>query len=150
MLILADQFKAQTVLDLRKMGVEVLEVNFEHSTKAKSLNEGLKYFDEWDPDAVVILDADNLMMPGVLQQFYEAMHAGFRVVQGHRTAKNTHTPFATLDAANEEVGNSIFRKGHRRLGLPSALIGSGMCFEYRLFRDLMSDIHDVSGEDKLL
>lgn len=149
-LILADQFKPETVAEIRSLGAEVLEVKFEHSTKAKSLNEGLKYLAADSPDAVVILDADNLMMPGFLRQVSEAMHAGFQVVQGHRTAKNTQTPFATLDAANEEVGNSIFRKGHRMLGLPSALIGSGMGFEFALFVDLMADIHDVSGEDKLL
>lgn len=150
MLVLADQFKKSTVEEIRKLGAEVLEVQFENSTKAKSLNEGLKYFADSAPEAVVILDADNLMMQGVLRQFSQAMHAGFQVVQGHRTAKNTQTPFATLDAANEEVGNSIFRKGHRKLGLPSALIGSGMCFDFKLFVDLMADILDVSGEDKLL
>jgi cellulose synthase/poly-beta-1,6-N-acetylglucosamine synthase-like glycosyltransferase len=149
-LVLADQFKKSTVEEIRKLGAEVLEVQFENSTKAKSLNEGLKYFADSAPEAVVILDADNLMMQGVLRQFSQAMHAGFQVVQGHRTAKNTQTPFATLDAANEEVGNSIFRKGHRKLGLPSALIGSGMCFDFKLFVDLMADILDVSGEDKLL
>lgn len=149
-LVLADQFKTETVEEIRKLGAEVLEVQFENSTKAKSLNKGLEYLAEDAPDAVVILDADNLMMEGVLDQFSQAMHAGFQVIQGHRTAKNTQTPFATLDAANEEVGNSIFRKGHRKLGIASALIGSGMCFEFQLFKDLMSDIHDVSGEDKLI
>lgn len=99
---------------------------------------------------MVILDADNLIQDGVLLQFSQSLNRGYLAIQGHRTAKNTETPFAVLDAANEEIGNSIFRKGHRIAGLPSALIGSGMCFEFNLFVELMSDIHDVSGEDKLL
>ena len=149
---LADQFQEKTISDLKAMGAEVLEVKFEKSTKAKSLNFGLQFLSRQNtvPDAVVILDADNLIQDGVLLQFSQSLNRGYLAIQGHRTAKNTETPFAVLDAANEEIGNSIFRKGHRIAGLPSALIGSGMCFEFNLFVELMSDIHDVSGEDKLL
>jgi hypothetical protein len=49
-------------------------------------------------------------------------------VQGHRTAKNTNNSWAILDAISEEINNNIFRKGHRVLGLSSAIIGSGMAF----------------------
>ena len=80
----------------------------------------------------------------------QAYRAGYKIVQGHRTAKNKNTPFALLDAANEEIGNHIFRTGHRTLGLSSALIGSGMVFDYQLYKSYMADIHDVAGEDKLL
>lgn len=31
---------------------------------------------------------------------------------------------------SEEINNSIFRSGHTRLGFSSALIGSGMAFDY--------------------
>lgn len=148
--VLADQFQPNTIHRLRELGAEVLEVSFEHSTKAKSLNAGLEYLSSSPPEAIVVLDADNIITKGVLKQFSMSLNAGFKAIQAHRTAKNTHTPFSVLDAANEEIGNSIFRKGHRIAGLPSALIGSGMCFEFELFKHLMSDIKDVAAEDKLL
>ena len=69
-------------------------------------------------------------------------------VQGHRTAKNTNTSLAILDAASEEINNHIFRKGHRVLGLSSAIIGSGMAFRYGFFKELMSGVKAVGGFDK--
>ena len=70
-------------------------------------------------------------------------------VQAHRTAKNRDTDTAVLDAASEEINNAIFRRGHVALGLSSALIGSGMAFEYKWFRDNIARC-TTSGEDKEL
>src|SRR5690606_40838846 len=85
-----------------------------------------------------------------LEKINVAYQAGHKVIQGHRTAKNQQTTFALLDAINEEIGNSIFRKGHRVLGVGSALIGSAMAFDFEYFKSLMADIEDVAGEDKLI
>ena len=71
-------------------------------------------------------------------------------MQGHRIAKNVNTSFAILDAISEEVNNNIFRKGHRKLGLSSALIGSGMAFDYAAFKTMMSTVNAVGGFDKEL
>lgn len=148
--VLADSFKTETLDELKKTGVNVLEVSFEHSTKAKSINKGLNHIFGNVPDAVVILDADNIMEKDFLKKADKAFRAGYKIIQGHRTAKNTDTVFSFLDAANEEIGNHIFRKGHRVLKLSSALIGSGMIFDYHLFKRYMEKIADVAGEDKLL
>ena len=80
----------------------------------------------------------------------EAFKRGYQVVQGHRVAKNLNGAFALLDAASEEINNSIFRKGHRALGLSSALIGSGMAFNYKLFKDFMAGVNAIGGFDKEL
>jgi cellulose synthase/poly-beta-1,6-N-acetylglucosamine synthase-like glycosyltransferase len=69
-------------------------------------------------------------------------------VQGHRAAKNMNTSLAILDAVSEEINNHIFRKGHRVLGLSSAIIGSGMAFKYDFFKKLMSTVTAVGGFDK--
>ncbi len=148
--ILADSFSAETLEELAALDVHVLEVAFENSTKAKSLNKGLAHFADQRPDIAVILDSDNIMASNFLDQINRGYNAGYKVIQGHRTAKNQDTDFAFLDALNEEIGNSIFRKGHRVLGFSSALIGSAMAFDYFYFKDIMDDIADVAGEDKLL
>jgi cellulose synthase/poly-beta-1,6-N-acetylglucosamine synthase-like glycosyltransferase len=69
-------------------------------------------------------------------------------VQGHRAAKNMDTHLAILDAVSEEINNHIFRKGHRVLGLSSAIIGSGMAFRYDFFKAMMSTITAIGGFDK--
>ncbi len=149
-IVLADSFQPQTLDALRKIGAEVLEVQFDHSTKAKSINKGLEYMENDPPEAVVILDSDNVMAHFFLRKISDAFKSGYSIIQAHRTAKNKNTPMAILDAANEEIGNHIFRKGHRNMGLSSALIGSGMVFEYGLYKKYMSRITDTAGEDKLL
>ena len=54
-----------------------------------------------------------------------------------------------MDAASEEINNTIFRLGHVRAGLSSALIGSGMAFDFNLFREIMIVIDEEHvGEDK--
>ncbi|MBO6630293.1 MAG: glycosyltransferase, partial [Psychroserpens sp.] len=54
------------------------------------------------------------------------------------------------DAASEAINNHIFRRGHRALGLSSGLIGSGMAFDYKLFKSIMKQIKAVGGFDKEL
>jgi cellulose synthase/poly-beta-1,6-N-acetylglucosamine synthase-like glycosyltransferase len=55
---------------------------------------------------------------------------------------------AILDAASEEINNHIFRKGHRAVGLSSAIIGSGMAFKYGFFKEIMATVTAIGGFDK--
>ena len=147
--VIADSFKPETISGLQKLPIKLIEVSFEKSTKSKSLNQAMAQLDD-SYEIAFILDADNIMADDVLERINEAFERGFRVVQGHRIAKNLNTSFALLDAVSEEVNNRIFRKGHRNLGLSSALIGSGMAFDYSLFKEIMSNVKAVGGFDKEL
>jgi cellulose synthase/poly-beta-1,6-N-acetylglucosamine synthase-like glycosyltransferase len=146
--IIADSFSKETLAELRKLPLQVIEVVFEISSKAKALNEAVKRL-PGKYDAAMILDADNIMAKDCLVRMNEALNNGYSAIQGHRTAKNRNTSFAVLDSVSEEINNHIFRKGHRVLGLSSALIGSGMAFDYLLFKNHISQI-DSTGEDKEL
>ncbi len=148
--VIADGLRPATVQALRQRGAGVVEVAFAKSTKGKALLAALNELPRQAYDVAVILDVDNEMAPGFLARVNEAFAAGYRVVQGHRTAKNLDSPFAVLDACNEEINNHIFRQGHARLGMSSALIGSGMAFEYGYLHELLQDIGDTPGEDKEL
>jgi len=148
--VIADGLQPATVQALRQQGAGVVEVVFEKSTKGKALLAALNALPRQAYDVAVILDVDNVMAPNFLTQVNEAFAAGYRVVQGHRTAKNLDSPFAVLDACNEEINNHIFRQGHANLGMSSALIGSGMAFEYDYLHRLLQDIGDTPGEDKEL
>ena len=148
--VIADGLQPATVQQLRQRGAGVVEVVFEKSTKGKALLAALDALPPRAYDVAVILDVDNEMAPGFLAQVNQAFAAGYRVVQGHRTAKNLDSPFAVLDACNEEISNHIFRQGHASLGMSSSLIGSGMAFEYGYLHGLLRDIGDTPGEDKEL
>ncbi len=147
--VIADSFEETTLEKLRQLPVELREVSFEKSTKAKSLNQVMGRIEE-EYDIAVILDADNEMDKGVLHKINSAYCSGFMAIQCHRTAKNANTHISRLDGLSEEINNSIYRKGHVRVGLSSALIGSGMAFDYKLFKNVMSEIDVISGFDKEL
>ncbi|WP_218944470.1 glycosyltransferase [Maribacter luteus] len=147
--VIADSFKPETLSELEKMPITLVEVDFEVSTKSKALNKAMKTIGD-GYDVALVLDADNIMEHGFIEKMDHAFENGFKVVQGHRVAKNTNTSFAILDAISEEVNNHIFRKGHRALRLSSALIGSGMGFEYSFFKRTMAQVEAVGGFDKEL
>lgn len=145
--VISDRMKPETNDYLRTLPIRLVEVNFERSTKAKSLNEAMRVIGD-RYDVAVVLDADNLVSPSFLTEINEAFaQEGVEVVQAHRMAKNLNTDMAFLDAMSEEINNSIFRLGHVNLGLSTALIGSGMAFDYALFKHTMALVDSV-GEDR--
>ncbi len=147
--IIADSFQESTLQKLKKLPIRLIEVSFEKSTKSKALNKAMDVIGD-QYHVALILDADNIMEFDFIERVNDAFNKGYKVVQGHRVAKNTNTPFAILDAISEEVNNHIFRKGHRVLGLSSALIGSGMAFDYHFFKTTMANVNAVGGFDKEL
>jgi cellulose synthase/poly-beta-1,6-N-acetylglucosamine synthase-like glycosyltransferase len=146
-IIIADSFQSQTIHQLKEMPLIVIEVEFDKSTKSKALNKAMDQITS-EYEIAVVLDADNLMATDFLSRINSVFEQNFIAVQGHRAAKNMDTPFAVLDAISEEINNNIFRKGHRVLGLSSAIIGSGMAFEYTYFKKLMSGVTAIGGFDK--
>jgi len=146
-IIVADGFRQDTLENLKKLDIRLVVVELEFSTKSRALNAALRALEK-NYDVAVVLDADNIMESNFLRKLNAAFAAGNRVVQGHRVAKNMDTPYSILDAASEEINNHIFRKGHRVLGLSSALIGSAMAFEYDYFCEMMQKVEVVGGFDK--
>ncbi len=148
--IVADKFTRDTIKKLKQLPVILFDQQFKISTKTRAINHALRLLPENEYEAVCILDADNIMENDFLTKMNQALCNGFLAVQGHRIAKNLNTSFAILDAMSEEINNQLFRKGPRRLGLSSALIGSAMAFDYKFFKALMQDIEVVGGFDKEL
>jgi len=146
--VIADGLKPETIQTIRQQGAQVVEVSFEKSTKGKALAVALDQLQGQGYEVAAVLDVDNIMGMGFLEEVNRAFEAGYKVVQAHRTAKNMDTSFALLDTCNEEINNHIYRKGHFAVGLSSALIGSGMAFEFNYLRKLLMGIGDTVGEDK--
>lgn len=145
--IIADSFQPETLISLRQLPIKVIEVSFDKSTKSKALNKAMNQLTDYY-DIAVILDADNVMAYDFLEKINIAFESDFKAVQGHRAAKNLDNGLAVLDAVSEEINNHIFRKGHRVLGLSSAIIGSGMAFDYQYFKTMMLSVTAIGGFDK--
>lgn len=147
--VISDRMTEETDKMLSKLRLKLIQVFFENSTKAKALNYAMSQLGEYD--VALILDADNTIAPDFLNRINVTFaNPSVEIVQAHRTAKNTNTHMALLDAVSEEINNSIFRKGHVNAGLSAALIGSGMAFDYPLFKKVMLSIDAVGGFDRAL
>ena len=147
--VISDHMQDSTNKRLAQLPITLLRANYENSSKAKALNFAMDHFGRDEFDAVVILDADNVVDSNFLTEINKVFDAGVQAIQAHRTAKNRNTDIAVLDGLSEEVNNSIFRRGHVRLGISSALIGSGMIFNYPWFHDNVKHLV-TTGEDKEL
>ena len=147
--VISDHMQETTNEQLVQLPLILLKANYNDSTKAKALNLAIDHLPTDKYDSVVILDADNIVKPDFLYTLNNVFDSGIRAIQAHRTAKNRNTEIAILDGISEEINNSIFRRGHVNLGISSALIGSGMAFNYNLFRENVTYLQGT-GEDKEL
>ena len=147
--VISDRMRPETNALLRQERITLIELQEKESSKAKALRIATETITDKTYHYVVILDADNLIPPYYLQELNKAASQGIKAIQTHRKAKNMNTDTAILDSAIEEMNNSIFRKGHIRLGFSSALIGSGMAFDFQWFTQNITRTHST-GEDKEL
>jgi cellulose synthase/poly-beta-1,6-N-acetylglucosamine synthase-like glycosyltransferase len=148
--VVADQIEATVIQELKSAGVEVIEVVFEQSTKVKSLKAACEIIKPSQFPLMLVMDIDNELTKGVLDAIKSTYQAGYQSIQCHRTAKNKETGIAILDGISEEINNTIFRKGHAALGLSSALIGSGMAFDTKVFSQFIQTNKAIGGFDKEL
>ena len=143
--VISDHMQPETNEILQKMPITLLTPTFEKSSKAKAMQYAINEVND-DYNNVVILDADNVVLTDFLSQL-NVLCTIYDAIQCHRCAKNANNDVAVLDGASEEINNTIFRKAHNRLGLSSALIGSGMCFSYELFKKNVFQL-STAGEDR--
>jgi cellulose synthase/poly-beta-1,6-N-acetylglucosamine synthase-like glycosyltransferase len=146
--VISDHMQPETNQKLSELPITLLQPVFEKSSKAKAMQYAMDQIKE-EYDYVVILDADNVVEPHFLEQLNETCAKGYKAIQCHRCAKNSNNDIAVLDGVSEEINNTIFRKAHNRIGLSSALIGSGMCFDFKWFRQNVYKL-TTAGEDREL
>jgi cellulose synthase/poly-beta-1,6-N-acetylglucosamine synthase-like glycosyltransferase len=146
-IVVSDGMRPETDKQLLSAHVEVLTLSFPSGSKANALISAVTLVKGQEYDIAAVLDADNVVPEGFLSDINDAFYSGARAVQAHRRAKNLNTDIAVLDAISEEINNSVFRKGHVNMGLSSALIGSGMAFEFQWFCEHIP-LLATAGEDK--
>ncbi len=151
MIVISDHQSEMTNMKLAQYPITLLTPNFEKSTKAKSLQYAIMNLPEFKIyDAVVVLDADNIVEPEFLEQVNDAFEgAGTKAIITHRLPKNMDTTTARLDAIFEEINTSVFRRGHIRFGLSAAMSGSGVIYDFEWFKRNIMKVR-TAEEDKEL
>ena len=100
---------------LRQLPIRLLTATYEDSSKAKALLLAIRAIQEdgkasglsdyrlaYMYDIAVVMDADNVTVPGFLSEVNRAYSAGVKSMQAHRTGKNLNTDIALLDGVSEE------------------------------------------------
>lgn len=146
--VISDHMKPETNQALSELPITLLQPVFEKSSKAKAMQYAMDQIKD-DYDYIIIMDADNVVNSDFLQKLNDSCAHGYRAIQCHRCAKNKDNDIAVLDGVSEEINNTIFRKAHNRIGLSSALIGSGMCFDFHWFKENVYKL-STAGEDREL
>ncbi len=146
--VISDHQQESTERLLSDLPVTVLRPVFDKSSKAKALQYAISEV-SGQYDYVVVLDADNIVETDFLHRLNILLKEGYKAVQCHRCAKNSDSSISVLDGVSEEINNTLFRKAHNLIGLSSALIGSGMCFDYSWFSSHVTKL-TTAGEDREL
>lgn len=133
LVVVSDHMEPATNEWLAAQPLLLLQPSFEKSSKAKALQFAVQQLEGKAFSHVVILDADNVVDTDFLHRLDYVCQQGYQAIQCHRTAKNTDNDVSALDGLSEEINNTLFRRAHNNIGMSSALIGSGMCFDYRWF-----------------
>lgn len=150
--VISDHMQEETNEQLQQLPITLLTPKFKKSSKARALQYAINYFEELrskELDYLVILDADNVVLPNFLEQVNASCQLGYKAIQCHRCAKKNNNDVAVLDGASEEINNTIFRKAHNTIGLSSALIGSGMCFPYNWFKEHVGRLESAVEDREL-
>lgn len=137
-----------TGLDFPDPRVRIMKPEPALHSKVKSIRYAISKFTE-KPDAVIILDSDNLIHPSFLEVFNSYFQKGYKVVQADFKAKNLDTVYARLDAIGDMFNFFIDREAKMNLGLSSAIWGSGIAVDFDIYNEV-SYSSFLGGFDKKL
>lgn len=134
-LVIADNCTDQTPALAREAGAEVWERQDEEKRgKGYALEMAFeRSVHEKKADAVVVVDADTVVSPGLLAAFATRLSAGARAVQADYAVRNPNDSWRTrLMSIAFSMFHALRSNGRERLGLSCGLRGNGMCFTHEL------------------
>ncbi|WP_455589892.1 glycosyltransferase family 2 protein [Bacteroides rodentium] len=134
--VAATQLSEEDLSTLLQMPVNIIIPDKEECTKVYAIQQVMQRYAPDEYDAITIFNSDNKVVPNALELFNNAYYSGCDAIQAHRMTENLNTDIAVLNATSEEINNHLFRKAHTHLGFSSALIGSGMMFDFTMFHRL--------------
>lgn len=142
--VAATQLPEEDFVTLLQMPVNIVVPDKEHCTKIYAIQQVMERYSPDEYDVITVFNSDNKVVPNALELFNNAYYSGCDAIQAHRMTENLNTNISILNATSEEINNHLFRKAHTTLGFSSALIGSGMMFDFEMFHRI---VPRLSGSD---
>ena len=150
-IVISDHKKEMTNFRLAQLPITLLTPDLRNYTLSSTLQYAINNLPQFKIyDLVVILKAGAIVDQNFLQEINDAYEvAGTKAIQAHCLSKNRDTAIAHMDAVFEEINNTIFRRGHITIGLPSALSDTGHAFNYTWFKDNIFHVSSASFDKEL-
>jgi cellulose synthase/poly-beta-1,6-N-acetylglucosamine synthase-like glycosyltransferase len=134
-LVIADHCSDETAAIARAAGVKVLERASGPRGKPAALRDGLvllgKLTGGKGERAVGIVDADCTVTSNFVEELARAFDAGYKVAQVADVVDQPNARYS-LSTIAFSLKNLIRPKGMARVGIPTQLFGTGMCFHSTL------------------
>lgn len=87
-------------------------------------------------DAVLMVDADNIVDASILKELNQFINRGELAIQCHNAVENRNDSwFTQLLFVSRTIGNLLYHHSKHKLGLSSYLMGNGLCFKASLLQD---------------
>lgn len=150
LVVVGNKMTPLQAIKLAQYPITLLTNNDEDSTKSQAQKYAIQNLRTMKVyDAVILIDPDETVPTDFLIEVNKVLQTGQRFFQLHRRPQNINTTAAILSSTMEEINNSIFRKGHVVIGMPSSLIGSSVVLDYNWFKQNVAKI-DAKNEEKSL
>lgn len=137
---------SKIVEKISELPIKFIEYPEKQTTKGKQLNFTLQVLNKAGEkyDAIILLDSYDIVHPSFLNKINNAFYHGGITIQTHLKHKETDTSINIISAINDEINNSLFRRGHVNLGFSSSLLSSGIVFSYEW---LVKNLPKIEGID---
>lgn len=145
--VIANKLSSFSLSELDRLQTEYITFN-EVKTLSELLKNGVEYIDNIGYNFVVILDSDTKVAKDYLNKINNALYAGCDVIQTHKKDQEHHSLLGILNLISNEINNSIFRKGHCKISLSSALFGTGMVFSINALKECLTEKNNIIGINK--
>ena len=134
--ILADNCSDRTADICRQYPITVLErFDPEQGGKGQALAWGLQQVNLDKYDAVFMVDADNIVDPGILNELNRLLNQGEQAIQCYNGVGNRNDSwFTQLLFVSRTISNLLYHEAKFRMGLSSYLMGNGLCFKSALLQ----------------
>jgi cellulose synthase/poly-beta-1,6-N-acetylglucosamine synthase-like glycosyltransferase len=153
--VLAQHCSSEIVMQVQQKGLVVFEKSFDNcpgNPYLYALNYFIcaieEYAGDQPYDAIVLIDKDNLLDEDFLSVINCRFQQGHVAVQGRRRPFNLETKAACFDYISETMNDQMLRAAKTAFGLSAEISGSGMAFDFNLYKramsrvDFQSPVHD--------
>ena len=146
--IIADNCTDETALISGRYPIRVLTRNDSSQTgKGFAISWAFDRIPLEEFDAVLIVDADNIVDPGILKELNLQIDSGEQAIQCNNAVGNREDSwFTQLLFVSRTIGNLLYHHSKYKLGLSSYLMGNGICFSTKLLKRKQWTAFSV-GED---